>query len=82
VLLQIARRFPGVDRGICVVALAVLLIACGPIMYERDGHRVFNAAYLRFLDSSWRDEWQQPEAVLADFLSREYLLVFAPDPPR
>jgi ubiquinone/menaquinone biosynthesis C-methylase UbiE len=34
-------------------------------MYERDGHRVFNPAYLSFLDSSWRDGWQQPEAVLA-----------------
>jgi ubiquinone/menaquinone biosynthesis C-methylase UbiE len=33
-------------------------------MVERDGHRVFNTAYRWFLDSSRRDAWQQPEAVL------------------
>ena len=33
-------------------------------MVEREGHRVFNPAYLRWLDSSRRDAWQQPEAVL------------------
>jgi FkbM family methyltransferase len=33
-------------------------------MVEREGHRVFNPAYLPYLDSPLRDEWQQPEAVL------------------
>ena len=33
-------------------------------MVEREGHRIFNPAYLRFLDSSRRDAWQKPEAVL------------------
>jgi len=51
-------------RSGAAVALAIWLLACGPIMVERDGHRVFNPAYLPFLDSSRRDAWQQPEAVL------------------
>lgn len=38
---------------------------CGPLLVERDGHRVFNPAYRRFLDASARDAWQQPERVLA-----------------
>ena len=33
-------------------------------MIERDGRRVFNPAYLEYLDSPHRDRWQQPEAVL------------------
>jgi ubiquinone/menaquinone biosynthesis C-methylase UbiE len=33
-------------------------------MVEREGHRVFNPTYRWFLDSSRRDAWQQPEAVL------------------
>lgn len=45
-------------------ALGLVLFACGPVMVEREGHRVFNTDYRRFLDSSRRDTWQQPEAVL------------------
>jgi ubiquinone/menaquinone biosynthesis C-methylase UbiE len=33
-------------------------------MVEREGHRVFNPAYLWWLDSRCRDAWQEPEAVL------------------
>ena len=45
-------------------ALGLILLACPPVMVEHEGHRLFNPAYLRFLDSSRRDAWQQPEAVL------------------
>lgn len=50
--------------ALLAAALGFVLFACAPFMVERDGHRVFNPAYLRFLDSSLRDGWQQPEAVL------------------
>ena len=46
------------------VALVIGLLACSPVMVERNGHRVFNPAYVPFLDSSRRDAWQRPEAVL------------------
>jgi ubiquinone/menaquinone biosynthesis C-methylase UbiE len=45
-------------------ALGFVLLACAPVMVEREGHRVFNTTYRWFLDSSRRDVWQQPEAVL------------------
>ena len=45
-------------------ALAVfVLLGCGPIMIEREGHRVFNPSYARFLEVR-RDEWQLTEQVL------------------
>ena len=47
-----------------LLALASLLLGCPPIMVEREGHRVFNPFYLRYLDSGSRDAWQQPERVL------------------
>ena len=34
-------------------------------MIEIDGHRVFNPAYLWYLESDARDEWQKPEQVIA-----------------
>jgi ubiquinone/menaquinone biosynthesis C-methylase UbiE len=33
-------------------------------MVEREGHRVFNPAYLGWLEGHRRDAWQNPEAVL------------------
>jgi ubiquinone/menaquinone biosynthesis C-methylase UbiE len=47
----------------CWAALA-LLLACGPSLIERDGHRVFNPRYLFYLDGRSRDAWQQPERVI------------------
>ena len=41
-----------------------LVVGCGPVLVERDGHLVFNPRYLRFLDGEGRDAWQRPEAVL------------------
>jgi ubiquinone/menaquinone biosynthesis C-methylase UbiE len=41
-----------------------LALACEPVLVERDGHRVFNPQYLPVLESSFRDRWQHPEAVL------------------
>ena len=50
--------------AVLAAALGLALSACGPFMVEREGHRVFNPAYLPYLDSSLRDGWQEPEAVL------------------
>ena len=53
----------GCGRGRCI-ALGLLLLACAPVMVERDGHRVFNPAWLPVLDGARRDAWQRPEEVL------------------
>ncbi|MEM7408830.1 MAG: class I SAM-dependent methyltransferase [Myxococcota bacterium] len=47
-----------------LLALGLTLLGCGPRMVEREGHRVFNPAYLWWLDLPQRASWQQPEAVL------------------
>ena len=51
-------------RALAVIAAAAMLLGCPPTMVEREGHRVFNPFYARFLDSGERDRWQQPERVL------------------
>lgn len=33
-------------------------------MKDYKGHKVFNPFYLFYLEGPWRDEWQQPEAVI------------------
>ncbi|MCZ6713862.1 MAG: class I SAM-dependent methyltransferase [Deltaproteobacteria bacterium] len=55
------RRALGLAGGL---ALALGSTACPPVMPERDGHRIFNPAYLPFLESSSRDEWQLPDRVI------------------
>jgi predicted methyltransferase len=47
-----------------LLALALLLTACPPIMLDRDGHRVFNPFYTGILDSADRDTWQKPDDVM------------------
>lgn len=47
-----------------VAVFALAAAACGPIMVEREGHRVYNPNYLSFLDMAPRDAWQLPEEVL------------------
>jgi SAM-dependent methyltransferase len=42
----------------------LLAVACGPPMIDREGRRVFNPAYRRFLEGPGRAEWQRPEEVL------------------
>lgn len=48
-----------------VIASSIAALACGPVMIEREGHRVFNPAYRHFLDAPERESWQQPERVLS-----------------
>jgi ubiquinone/menaquinone biosynthesis C-methylase UbiE len=43
---------------------AICLVACAPILVEREGHQVFNPAYLPYLETPSRDAWQQPDAVV------------------
>jgi len=47
-----------------VAALALAATGCGPMMIEREGHRVFNPNYARFLEMEARDAWQLPEQVV------------------
>ena len=49
---------------IAATALVLSLLACGPVMVEREGHRVFNPSYALFLEYR-RDQWQMPEEVIA-----------------
>ncbi len=46
------------------LGLVLSVLACGPVTLEREGHRVFNPAYVPALDYR-RDKWQRPEEVLA-----------------
>lgn len=52
-------------RLLVVVGLCVLASGCGPRLIDVEGHRVFNPAYLFYLESESRDEWQKPQEVLA-----------------
>jgi hypothetical protein len=42
----------------------LLCTSCPSRMIEIDGHRVFNPAYLWYLESDARDDWQKPEKVI------------------
>lgn len=50
--------------AIAATALVFSLLACGPVMVEREGHRVFNPSYAPVLEYR-RDPWQMPEEVIA-----------------
>jgi ubiquinone/menaquinone biosynthesis C-methylase UbiE len=52
-------------RLFITVGLCVLASGCGPRLIDVEGHRVFNPAYLFFLESESRDQWQKPQEVLA-----------------
>jgi len=59
-------RAPRLRRaGAACLALIVPLVGCGPVMLEREGHRVFNPRWLFVLESERRDEWQKPDEVIA-----------------
>jgi ubiquinone/menaquinone biosynthesis C-methylase UbiE len=47
-----------------LLPIVLLAVACGPIMVEREGRRVFNPNYSFILDGGSRDAWQKPEEVL------------------
>jgi len=51
-------------RHLFFLSVLAFGLACGPLMIERDGHRVFNPAYLTALEYR-RDAWQMPDEVLA-----------------
>jgi len=38
--------------------------ACAPTVIDYKGHKVFNPDYLLYLESSWRDTWQEPDKVM------------------
>ena len=38
--------------------------ACAPTVIDYKGHKVFNPDYLFYLESSWRDAWQEPDKVM------------------
>ena len=38
--------------------------ACAPTVIDYKGHKVFNPDYLFYLESSWRDTWQEPDKVM------------------
>ena len=38
--------------------------ACAPTVIDYKGHKVFNPDYLFYLESSWRDTWQEPAKVM------------------
>lgn len=44
--------------------LFITATACPPRMIEVDGHRVFNPAYLWYLESEDRDRWQKPDQII------------------
>jgi len=51
-------------RNLVAVSLWITLSGCAP-MIDVEGHRVFNPAYLFYLESDGRDQWQKPQEVLA-----------------
>jgi ubiquinone/menaquinone biosynthesis C-methylase UbiE len=51
-------------KRILILAAAAVLLACGPVMIEREGRLVFNPNYYPLIDGRFRDGWQQPDAVL------------------
>lgn len=53
------------SMALLTLAVCVTVSACGPIMIDHDGSRVFNPAYVRFLESHSRDRWQKPDDVIA-----------------
>jgi ubiquinone/menaquinone biosynthesis C-methylase UbiE len=50
----------------CVYFLCLLCMgsACAPTVIDYKGHKVFNPAYLFYLETSWRDTWQEPDKVI------------------
>ncbi len=38
--------------------------ACAPTVIDYKGHKVFNPDYLFYLESPWRDTWQEPDKVI------------------
>lgn len=46
-------------------SLGLALGGCAPTLIDVEGHRVFNPAYLSYLESGGRDQWQKPQEVLA-----------------
>ena len=54
----------GVVRCALVLSTALCLLACAPIMMEREGHRVFNPVYLPYIEGASRDAWQKPDQVI------------------
>jgi len=55
---------PYLIRLAIVCFLLISAASCAPKMIEVEGHRVFNPAYLWFLESKQRDKWQKPDQVL------------------
>ncbi len=47
------------------VSLCLAFSGCAPTLIDVDGHRIFNPAYLFYLESGGRDVWQKPQEVLA-----------------
>ena len=50
----------------CVLFACLLCMgpACAPTVIDYKGHKVFNPDYLFYLESSWRDTWQEPDQVM------------------
>src|SRR5215470_4202374 len=60
-----SRRGSCARRILTAIATALALAGCGPVVVDRDGHRVFNPAYSFALDWRDRDAWQKPDEVVA-----------------
>jgi ubiquinone/menaquinone biosynthesis C-methylase UbiE len=52
-------------RDFVAVSLGIIASGCAPTLIDVEGHRVFNPAYLFYLESERRDAWQKPQEVLA-----------------
>lgn len=57
-------------KHLLVAAALMGLTACSS-MREKDGHTLFNPAYLFYLESRSRDQWQMPDDVLNTLQVRE-----------
>jgi ubiquinone/menaquinone biosynthesis C-methylase UbiE len=51
--------------ALIAASLCLILSGCAPTLIDVEGHRIFNPAYLFYLESGGRDEWQKPQEVLA-----------------
>ncbi|MDI6449127.1 class I SAM-dependent methyltransferase [Anaerobaca lacustris] len=58
------RRRHHCRQVLLATGLFAALGGCAPTVIDVEGHRVFNPAYLFYLESEARDGWQKPQEVL------------------
>jgi ubiquinone/menaquinone biosynthesis C-methylase UbiE len=61
---RMVSRTPDLIRLAIACFVLISAASCEPKMIEVEGHRVFNPAYLWFLESKHRDKWQKPDQVI------------------